>query len=416
VSFQTVGILAESNLSWSSQSRAVLNVFNFANVDLSVFASECALSSFFVTYAVSVSIPLVVAMSAWIVLITVRFLVIKGVIRYEHMAGLKELSVRTLVESSVFLIAPLLYIPIAKASFKIFDCSRIAGGRYVLDSDFGVACFDGRWWSWAWIGILAVVVYVIGVPAHFLASVVRHRHTLMTQETFRKYGPLYHLYRTPYYWTGVADLMRRLLLVISAVFFSNQPLIQITITFLVMLTACLFLRAHVPYYYELYNKLDFRLTVTLIVLLMMGMGFYAERASSNGADVGFFVGTICAVIALLVVSVWGVVVDVRQIVQSKRQRFSDASVRETMLVTWLERQIPDMNPEVGSHISDLVTLVQSGCGRDGDDGEFATMGAVEMDALPPSFFVSQGFEQVSPLSPEPVREPSVSSSSSSCTS
>merc|ERR1711916_97744 len=121
----------------------------------------------------------------------------------------------------------LIYIPMAKASLIIFDCTRLPNGDYVLDVDPGVACGDAPWWGVAWLGFLVVVLFVMGIPVYFLWCIVKKRRKLMTPDTYARYGALYRLYRLPYFWGGVADLGKRLGIVVAAIFASEHVLVQI---------------------------------------------------------------------------------------------------------------------------------------------------------------------------------------------
>ena len=55
--------------------------------------------------------------------------------------------------------------------------------------------------------MIGVVCFVIGVPTYFFACV---------------YGRKHKLYRIPYFWGGVADLGKRLFIILAATFVSDH--------------------------------------------------------------------------------------------------------------------------------------------------------------------------------------------------
>ena len=333
---QVIGLFASANFGWSDSAQRTLNVFNVANVDVNLFASECALDSFHTKYAISIGLPLL------LILLTLLTLV---VFKAANVFGLGEVGLLSLVDSMTFTVAPLVYIPVAKATFVIFDCTRLPNGDFVLDVDPGVACFDGAWWNVSWIGMVSVAGFVIGVPVYFFVCVYRRQNQLMDPVTFARYGALYRLYRIPYFWGGVADLAKRLSIVLVAVFVSEHVLTQLALLLAVFLASIVAVTKLQPFYYPLYNDLEFRLTLILIVLLLLGVGSYAERNTEGSTDTAFLVGIILTLAAFAAVSVHAVVTDMYQIYQARKSQYSAVDDRIRRIVESLEREALDLDEE-----------------------------------------------------------------------
>ena len=333
---QVIGLFASANFGWSDSAQRTLNVFNVANVDVNLFASECALDSFHTKYAISIGLPLL------LILLTLLTLV---VFKAANVFGLGEVGLLSLVDSMTFTVAPLVYIPVAKATFVIFDCTRLPNGDFVLDVDPGVACFDGAWWNVSWIGMVSVAGFVIGVPVYFFVCVYRRQNQLMDPVTFARYGALYRLYRIPYFWGGVADLAKRLSIVLVAVFVSEHVLTQLALLLAVFLASIVAVTKLQPFYYPLYNDLEFRLTLILVVLLLLGVGSYAERNTEGSTDTAFLVGIILTLAAFAAVSVHAVVTDMYQIYQARKSQYSAVDDRIRRIVESLEREALDLDEE-----------------------------------------------------------------------
>ncbi|KNC53961.1 uncharacterized protein AMSG_09607 [Thecamonas trahens ATCC 50062] len=306
VAFQVVGIFADANFAWSDASRASLRLFNVFNIDVDMFATECALQSFHAKYAFSIVLPL------FVILVTLAFIVGFKVVGARHvtrLAPLATVSIRTLVDAVLFALAPLLYIPVSRTALIMFDCTRLADGSYVLDSNPGIKCFNSQWWELLPVGLVALVVYVLGLPIYFGIALLRRRHILFLPSVTVRFGTLYRLYRKAYYWGEVANLVKRLVIVILAVFFSSRQLLQISLMLALLTTSLVVVSRYEPYYFPLYNAVDTRLSVMLIIILMIGTGSYAERDAAS-SDSTFFVLTLVAIIALVLVSVHALAVDV----------------------------------------------------------------------------------------------------------
>ena len=179
------------------------------------------------------------------------------------------------------------------------------------------------------VGFGVVGVMVLGTPVYFLWCVTSHRASLFTPSVFTQFGGLYKLFRLRFYWMGVADLFRRLILVVASVFLSNTPVLLMIVLFAVLLTSLVVTLSLQPYYYPLYNQLAVKLNTVLIVILMVGIGSYGERSGSTGSTgstsgstesnwtatllFGLLVG---GLVVFAVVSIHAFVSDVRQVYMS----------------------------------------------------------------------------------------------------
>ncbi|KNC50791.1 uncharacterized protein AMSG_06689 [Thecamonas trahens ATCC 50062] len=371
VAFQVVGILSEANFEWTSASRQVLAVFNVFNVDTSLFASECALANFHVKYAVSLLFPLLFLAAVVLTMIILR----------SRLGSLAGVSIRALIDTSVFSLAPLAYIPLCRSSFVLFDCVKLTNGDFVLDPDPGVACFDSAWWSVAPIGIAAVLGFVIGLPVYFVWSLWASRNSLFEPETTARLGALYRLYRRAYYWGEVANLARRLALVVASVFFSEAQLVQLALMMMVLLWWVFAVATLKPYYFPLYNSVDMRLNIVLVAIVMLGAGSYAER-NATSSNTFLLVATVAAVVILVGVSVVAIAVDIKRIVQTRNATYLAAAERQHKLMGTISVELRDIeaNPDVlraaGEFLGTLRALA------DGNGG--GTVGAATTLAASPS--------------------------------
>ena len=362
VCLQVVGLLADAQFGWGEEAQATLGVANVANVDVNLFASECSLSTFHAKYVVSVVLPLVVLGVVFVGLVMLKVIARMGV---GWLSGLKERRVKTLFDAVLFGVAPLLYIPMARATFVLFDCSRLPNGDLVLDVDPGVACLDEDWWAVVWVGVVGLVTYVGGIPVYFLWCLVKRRHKLMLPGTFARYGGLYKLYRVPYYWGGVAELGKRLGVVVAAVFVSDHQLVLIGVLLAIFLSSSYLVSRWRPYFFPMYNQLDFRLTSVLVVLLLLGGASYAERNTpGSSAETPIFVGVVVVLFVLAGICVHAVVAEVLQIMRARSGKYSAQVDRQVRIASFLEKECDDLDGSGG----DAVRACVERLGGDGGGG------------------------------------------------
>ena len=388
VAFQVLSLMSDARWAWSDASEAVLASFGVFNVDTSLFANECTFDSFHAKYVVSMVLPVFVlsVASAYVVSLKVlgttrvRAGTVPSLTDPSRLVRLAAVPMLHLLDATVFLVAPLLYIPMARATFVLFDCSVLPTGEWVLDADYGVACFDGAWWRVAPLGVAGLVCYVLGIPLYFMWCLWRSRGRLRSQAALRRYGSLYKLFRLPYFWGGVADLGKRLVLVVVGVFLSDYQLAQIGLLLVVFGTTALAVRSIEPYYAPIYNTLDVRLTLLLSIILLLGGASYAERSSDPGP--ALHIALLIAVALLLAVSVTAIGTDLWQIFSSRRSQsragYSTSRARAQRLAAALLRHEADL----GSHAVRASASLRHILLEKDDQGEvFAGAGDMELDLL-----------------------------------
>ena len=306
-SFQLVAILATVDLSWSSTSQSALASLSFANMDSRAVAAECELRSFHTTYVVSILVPVGVLVSVICGLVMIKWCKL----------GSRTVSTRKLADSALFTLGPVLYIPVAQATLVLFDCSQLPNGDMVLDVDNGVECFDERWWSVFPYAVTLLALYVLGLPAYFGLRLYASRKRLFAPETTSALGSLYRNFRAHTFWAELINIGKRLAVVCITLFFSKHQLVLIGGLLLVFVLSLVFAATVRPFYVPLYNGVELRLNVCLILLLMLGAAAYADRANTSPGP-ALDVLTVAAFVLLLLVSIHAVVFDMWSIRSERR--------------------------------------------------------------------------------------------------
>ena len=340
VAFQVVGILAEAKLGWNSDSQAALSLFTSFNVDLTHFASECALRSWHLKYALSLVLP-----TLGLVLVVVGVVALKFLgVRFSHLSALQNVPITVVLDTVIFTVAPLVYLPLARSTFTLFDCTQLPNGDMVIDSDPGVVCFDSEWWCVFPLGAASLILFVVGAPAYFGLRLFLARALLFEMETTSRLGSLYRLYRRVYYWGEVAALLKRLIIVVAGVFFTRHQLVQTGIIFGTLIVWMVAVVKAQPFYITMYNGIDMRLNGALLLILMLGVGSYSER-SSDSSDTFFVVGVYVGIGILVLVAIHAIFLDVRHLIRTRDSVFYTATQRQNHLVELISTELQDVEAD-----------------------------------------------------------------------
>eukprot|EP00300_Choanocystis_sp_HF-7_P019717 c20411_g2_i2.p1 GENE.c20411_g2_i2~~c20411_g2_i2.p1 ORF type:complete len:1098 (+),score=164.30 c20411_g2_i2:64-3357(+) len=314
--FQIVGILAVANLSWPASAQGALNTFNLFSLDINLFASECSLSSFSGKYAMAVFTPAVFA-----ILVVAEILLLRVGRRFiGALADLAEVGVGAQCLAVFFLVGPLGYLPVSRSTLALFDCTKLADGRYYLDADMSMQCFGPRWWALLPIGLFGCVAYVIAVPGAIAVTMYLNRASLFTDvSVIRSFGSVYKLFRRPYTFMPLALLGKKLAIAIWSLFFSRLQAIQFAgLLFILLGSGCVQMFVQ-PYYFPIYDRMEMVFSVLLSGLLVCGMMTFSSKVNNNEqVDKDRFtvlvaVVVIALVVALLGLSVYFVYRDIRGI-------------------------------------------------------------------------------------------------------
>ena len=115
-----------------------------------------------------------------------------------------------------------------------------------------------------------------------------------------------------------------------------------------------------PYYFPLYNVRDFRLTLILVVLLLLGVASYAERNTAGPSDTTIFVCLVLVVVVLAGVAIHAVVVDVLQILRERKSMYSANRERKVQLMRLLGRERDDFDEETAEKIASWTSELAQG--------------------------------------------------------
>ena len=342
VAWQTVGVLSLTNLEWPSEAESTLRALDVFALDFRRYVTCSVSSSYNYWFLVSILAPPLFLASVILTLLVFRTFHCFA----KCVADVPPIRVSAVPLAAISTMGPVVYIPLARISLAVFDCRKLDNGKYYVEADLSLQCLSSEWFQAAGFSALAVLVYVIGIPAVIGSILVSHRNSLFTSGgVIAKYGGLYKLYRKQYVYMLLLQLGRRLLIVVVVVFVSSPPLLLAALLVIIGGLGAMQAQAQ-PYFFRSYDKLESRLNICLIGVLLCGMVFHgldADRYPNEHAFV--FVVFVTLLAALALVSVVHITRDVRDI--RSQNRSASTAPFDAELVSWLRSHIAPRLQDVG---------------------------------------------------------------------
>ena len=350
---QIVALLGDAPVSWPSSVQRTMQANAWSNVDIALFAPSCSTSGgFMVQFVITILVPIVALAVAVVVVGVWRALVSTGCTSYgESVSGVSVL------ERTLFSVGPTLYIPFAKSALEFFDCTQLENGKWYLDAEPKIECFVGQWTSLLPLGVVAVLLYVFALPGVFAHALYTHRGNLAEPGVVARFGPIFSLYRTRYFYFGLVDLGKRLAIVVVALFVSDTPELLLSLLLGLFLVSTFGTAMMKPYFSPIYTSLDVRLGCCVSVLVVAASFFWADDFSSDGTRQAFTVLTFICLGASVGTIGWTGLSELRQRRSVADKEPSEEQVRMEVFWQEVERHVPDLEDRI---VAESIVALRSG--------------------------------------------------------
>ncbi|KNC47429.1 uncharacterized protein AMSG_03862 [Thecamonas trahens ATCC 50062] len=351
---QIINIVGSAPFNWPPLLEKTMLYSRVANVDMSLFATGCSISSFYSRYVMGVLLPLLFFVVTVVLVVMFR---ICGCLATP--VTMEPISTWAVVGRLVFTVGPLFYIPLCSSTLIFFDCTLLPNGGWYLDADLETACFDAEWWQYMPVAAGAVVAYVVAMPTLFAVTLVRHRAELDDPRTILKLGPIYNLYRRHYYYYELVLLGKRLAIVSAALFFSNLEVWLFLALASIFLSSLMFQIRHDPFYQPLHNRVESFLNATVTTLIFLGMMFWADDFPNHESySVVLVISMVMLVASVVFVATMAVqeVINTHHVSAAVRDRDSAVlGTQDAVFVDLVKRYAPDLeNVQLAAAVSEAV--------------------------------------------------------------
>jgi hypothetical protein len=170
-----------------------------------------------------------------------------------------------------FAVAMNIFCPIISVyNFRVLSCIKVEHVQYLI-SDVDVTCWDNEHRPYVVMAVLLICVVTVGWPLSIGTFLYRNKERLADHEFFKRYKFLYGRYKPQFYYWGVVETVRRILMVACPDLFRTSPNFQMVfVLFVAFVFQCLHLALN-PFSYTLYNMLTHCSLAAIWVMILSGI-------------------------------------------------------------------------------------------------------------------------------------------------
>jgi hypothetical protein len=324
---QIVSTISDLNLKWTPASQVALMLSSPFNLNLQGLALECVSGfSFQSVWILQQSLPLV-----YLPLLVVYHVVKIMVAKPSHNQSANSLvDTMKAVFLSYFQSLPVFFLMVVNNTLKVRDCTESRGGS-VLSSQPSIHCegSDPVYRHLSPISVLSIVFCVVGIPLAVLGlSFYGHRKHLNPTRRSPSAPPppssagstspslcdlymegLYRVYKPEYWYWGVVDLVKKLLIVVAKnAVSSDWPLTQGSSMLVVLVLLALFQHRKSPYVEGDGRGKEAKLLVSLdhfsliggVLIIIFGLAMTALSDGSESISEGMLTGCVVMILSAII--------------------------------------------------------------------------------------------------------------------
>ncbi|KAI9140381.1 hypothetical protein BKA69DRAFT_1080731 [Paraphysoderma sedebokerense] len=225
----------------------------------------------------------------------------------------------------------IIYIMLVNYSLAIFDCTLQPDQNFYLDFQPNAKCYEDWHPEYARFGILAIVVYVLGIPLYFGTLLFFYYQSKFLSPSWNREReiaahvldiPSSYFKETHQYFI-VIQLLRKLLIVSIKLFLERLPVLQAVLTgFILSIDAILYTK-YFPYTFKLLNILEVTCTVFAMVIMNAGLLIHTDQlsdAQKDAASLVIFSLIVLSVGSCFAVAIYDTMIRAKRIVQETQQK------------------------------------------------------------------------------------------------
>jgi len=214
---------------------------------------------------------------------------------HSEKALMRELLIRTDITERFLYAATSVgsigYTFLASTAVEPLNCLRQPDGSYTLKAAGDVACYGDEWMKYIVLIVGFSLIYALGIPLYFYKVLSRARRfgQLGTASFENRYGVLTLPYTNRCWWWELANILRKLLVIVALKFGAQDQsagsvLFQVVLAMLVFSGYTCVLGLMVPYEFHHNNRLALITTIASLFSLFAGVLYFSERLTDGAAD------------------------------------------------------------------------------------------------------------------------------------
>jgi len=234
------------------------------------------MDSFYGTFSLTVAIPAAV----WMIL-ACKAGIEQGSLCRRH-DGQKQITDRQ-VKTFIWIIY-LMYPFICSTVLQLFNCREIEG-TWFISADVSLVCYDDTYFLYAYVGLAAFAMYVVGIP-FVLYLILKHNEDKLWSDshTMERYGVLYLPYKEDRWSAELVEMVRKLMLVGPVIFFMPESGIQIGLPTLLSFAFLILHFEKQPFQSRAVNKAYTSSIMAIVLTLGCAMVLVGLGCVTSGED------------------------------------------------------------------------------------------------------------------------------------
>ena len=272
-------IATSLDIQWPPSVKSFLASFDTANVDyISLSSVDCVNKvSYYDKFLVTALVPL---------LIGAILLIIYGVYKlylYLNRSTMNEfdtsyedqsLNVNKIRAWRLLLfILFFIYPSVSSTILLLYVCKNIDNTWFLL-ADFKTHCYDATYFNYAYLGILFILIFPIGIPLFFFYLLYTNKDNLNDKKTQVQLGILYAGYQSSIWWFELIDMAHKLLLTSILAFLPQNYQMPCGMVFAIIYLIILLI-AH-PYIRKADDRLHIFAQIEIFLLMFGGYVYYSK--------------------------------------------------------------------------------------------------------------------------------------------
>jgi len=222
----------------------------------------------------------------------------------------------------------LIYPHVSSTMLRMYVCRKVEGEYYLVE-DFHIRCFDSEWDSYLPANIIFIILYPFGVPAFFLALLVKYRARFESPSIRAQLGFLYDGYAKETWWFELADMSHKLILTSILGFFPQDSQMPIGMVVAILYAILILLRK--PYFRKGDDRLHLFAQVELFLLMTAGYVFYKSNYASlsNSEDAVmsvFLIIVICGFVGVFIAQTLKIFKKMWKVFRANKEKEINASL------------------------------------------------------------------------------------------
>jgi len=219
---QYISVMLMYNAPWPALLIQLFKVLQSLNMDVISFVSpSCAGATvnYYTKFSAMTGAMCVVIFCMWVP-------VLKALVQGEawHSDAVRDRKGSALRDT--FILVLLLHPTVSGEAFQLFRCRTIEGTTYLM-ADYSLHCYTTKWYQMLGLDVLVVVFFSFGAPAFVAGMLYRRRKDLKNENTVKLFGVLYYLYRDECYFYEAINMLFKVFLWSTLVFFEHGSEMQL---------------------------------------------------------------------------------------------------------------------------------------------------------------------------------------------